>query len=260
MTSGKINFLLACLGALFFLIPSYELFIEQTGKKGIYRITPFGWICFIVAVLFLIATIVSIKVSNKEKREDMNIADDKRIGDKKEIVSVVKNGDSHIELKVDSSTAKMLSNADENRNKILKAIPKMNAHQKPTIQHQVKQENKEGENNSNTGNNYGNIGGSGNKVTNTFTTPPPRIITDNFLAPFYNKFPDKNIVIRFLVINRAEPELLNVKEQITNLLKKAGYLNVDTGKYSAGVFPEPLPSIEVDQMDGYVQFSISPLK
>ena len=56
----------------------------------------------------------------------------------------------------------------------------------------------------------------------------PRKISEKEIMPDMNKyFPDKTLSVEFVAFDRADAELASVKNQITSILRKNGYKNID---------------------------------
>ena len=114
-----------------------------------------------------------------------------------------------------------------------------------------------------------------NAVTTTPTTKPanvgsgptvfkakygiiPRDATESNITGFVNAFPDKSTIIKVNFDGPADAEMNSVKAQITKVLKKLGYTNVQS--QSATIEPQRMPKeIHYElQRDGSVVFWVQP--
>ena len=191
--------------------------------------------------------------------------------DKTEIVNTIKKIDTTTGLKIDTANKFIISNANENRDRIIKAIPKISSNNNAVT---LQQENritvpikksehdmisKFGLKNS-TFNAPTQIGDR--NIQNNNYGPKPRTLIKENLSFFFTTYPDINIRVKFNFINTPNSEGKSVKEQIIKILKNAGYQNIDENYYTEGVIPDPGPMINCFIRDGEdnVEFEIGSVR
>ncbi|RTL57306.1 MAG: hypothetical protein EKK37_14760 [Sphingobacteriales bacterium] len=96
-------------------------------------------------------------------------------------------------------------------------------------------------------------------IQNNNFGPQPRQISDESLSLFFANHKDKSISIRFNFINGPTDEMINLKNQIINVLKKHGYNNIEPQDYANTIMPYPSGVCQLQEVNNGVQFVISPL-
>lgn len=72
MTSTTISYLQAISGAASLIVPTLQIMHNKERGKYLKRITPIGWVIIVLAAYMITTALLSINVTNKEKKADEN--------------------------------------------------------------------------------------------------------------------------------------------------------------------------------------------